>query len=90
MNAWLIAIAVYVIINIVVALVYVYDKAKAVANEWRVSERTLIILAAFGPFGAFLGMKGAHHKTNKPKFRIVKVFLGFHVIIIACLLVLFL
>ena len=51
-------------INVVTFLVYGIDKWKAKKGSWRISEATLLILAAIGgSIGALLGMKIWHHKT---------------------------
>ena len=50
---------------------------------YRISENTLIILAALGPFGALVGMFLFHHKTKKNKFKIcIPIFLIIHIVII--------
>lgn len=51
---------------------YGIDKRRAVHGRWRIPERVLI-LAAFlgGAAGALLGMLTFHHKTRKPKFRVL-------------------
>ncbi|MCQ2084891.1 MAG: DUF1294 domain-containing protein [archaeon] len=83
MNGWFTLFIILLVLNVVVALVYAYDKHKAVAGEWRIRERTLIILGLFGPFGAVIGMKLFHHKTQKPKFKLNYVFLFLHIAIVA-------
>ena len=53
-----------IVINVVTFLVYGIDKLKAKQGSWRISEATLLILAAIGgSIGALLGMKIWHHKT---------------------------
>ena len=53
-----------IVINVVTFLVYGIDKWKAKKGSWRISEATLLILAAIGgSIGALLGMKIWHHKT---------------------------
>jgi len=53
-----------IFINVVTFLVYGIDKWKAKQGSWRISEATLLILAAIGgSIGALLGMKIWHHKT---------------------------
>ncbi len=53
-----------IVINVVTFLVYGVDKLKAKQGSWRISEATLLILAAIGgSIGALLGMKVWHHKT---------------------------
>ncbi|MBQ9832798.1 MAG: DUF1294 domain-containing protein [Clostridia bacterium] len=47
------------------------DKWLAKAKKRRISERTLLLLAAFfGGVGAFLGMNLFRHKTKHLKFKI--------------------
>ena len=70
LSATHIAIAYLVIINVVTFFMYGIDKWKAKHTKWRVSEATLLILAAIGgSIGAWLGMKVWHHKTLHKKFR---------------------
>lgn len=47
------------------------DKYRAKHHHWRISERSLIIIALLGGAGGiWLGMHTAHHKTKKPLFYI--------------------
>lgn len=47
------------------------DKYKAKKGSYRISEKTLLLIAAFGgSIGSFLGMKVFHHKTLHKKFTI--------------------
>ena len=78
-------VAVYVLLNIVSFLMYVWDKHKAREDKWRTPEATLLLAALIGPFGAVAGMKLARHKTRKLKFKLVYVFLVIHVAVIAYL-----
>jgi len=51
---------------------YGWDKRKAQAEGWRVSEATLQWLAAFGGWpGAVFGQRVFRHKTQKLKFQIL-------------------
>lgn len=63
--------AYYVIaINVITLIVYGVDKIKARKARWRISEATLLLLAAIGgSIGAWAGMKLWHHKTRHLKFR---------------------
>lgn len=61
-------LAIYLVMNIIVFFMYGIDKAKAKGNKWRIPEKTLIISAVFGVFGALGGMSVFRHKTKKPKF----------------------
>ena len=59
-----------IVINVVTFLVYGIDKWKAKQGSWRISEATLLILAAIGgSIGALLGMKVWRHKTMHKKFK---------------------
>ena len=58
------------IINVVTFFVYGIDKYKAKRAKWRISEATLLLLAAIGgSIGAWFGMKVWHHKTMHKKFK---------------------
>lgn len=58
--------------NAVVFLAYGIDKWKAVHNQWRIKERTLLLLAfLMGGAGAFLGMLVFRHKTRQLKFTVL-------------------
>lgn len=81
MNTLLLII--YVLINVITFTLFVTDKHKARNGAWRISEKTLIIASLFGPWGGTIGMKVAHHKTRKPKFKLVYIFLMLHIILIA-------
>ena len=58
-----------IIINLITFLLYGIDKLKAKKGKWRISEATLLLLAAIGgSIGAWLGIKIWHHKTLHKKF----------------------
>ena len=62
---------VFAVWNLVVFLVYGIDKRRAKKEKWRISEKTLILMALFfGGTGALLGMGVFHHKTLHKKFQI--------------------
>ena len=82
-----IAIAVYAVLNIISMFMFFSDKRKAVKGKWRTTENALLFSAFLGPFGATLGMHLAHHKTNKPKFKLVYLFLILHIAVIVLLIV---
>ena len=75
-------------INILTFLVYGIDKWKARKGKWRISEATLLLLAAVGgSVGAWAGMSVWHHKTLHKKFRYgVPLILIIHVALIIFLL----
>ena len=82
-----IAIAVYAVLNVISMMMFFSDKRKAVKGKWRTTENALLLSAFLGPFGATLGMHLAHHKTNKPKFKLVYLFLVLHIAVIVVLIV---
>ena len=61
---------IYIIgINVISFLVYGLDKWKARNEKYRISEKTLLLLAAIGgSIGAYAGMQIFRHKTQKAKF----------------------
>jgi uncharacterized membrane protein YsdA (DUF1294 family) len=64
MIAWL-------VVNMLTACVYAYDKWQAKRGGGRVRERTLLGLAAVGgAVGALGAMRLVRHKTRKPAFRV--------------------
>lgn len=65
-------LAVYLIVmNVIAFIIYGADKAKARRGLWRVSERTLLTLAALGGAGgAWLAMHVFRHKTKHRKFTV--------------------
>lgn len=64
-------LTIYLLMNFIVFAMYGIDKAKAKLKGRRISEKTLIISAILGVFGAIGGMSVFHHKTRKPLFVIV-------------------
>ncbi len=65
------AVFVYLLsITVVTFFVYGIDKYKAKHGKWRISEATLLLLAALGgSIGAWCGMRAWHHKTLHKKFK---------------------
>lgn len=58
--------------NMAVAGLYIWDKYRAVQGEWRVSEKTLLISSLLcGGAGAYLAARLCHHKTKKWYFHLV-------------------
>lgn len=56
-------------VNVVTFFVYGVDKSKAKRGAYRISEKTLLTLAAIGgSIGAGAGMWFFRHKTKKAKF----------------------
>ena len=60
-----------ILINLIAVIVTVHDKAAAVNGNWRVKERTLLLLSALGGSPAMLlTMLLIRHKTRKAKFMV--------------------
>ena len=58
------------VINAATFIIYGIDKDKAKKVKWRISEATLLTMAAVGgSIGAWLGMKAWHHKTQHRKVK---------------------
>ncbi|MGN0231806.1 MAG: DUF1294 domain-containing protein [Muribaculaceae bacterium] len=80
------ALVVYIIaINVVSFIMFGIDKYKARRGQWRISEATLLGVAAIGgSIGAWMGMKTWHHKTLHSKFRYgVPTMLLVHIALVA-------
>lgn len=59
------------VINLITALICVYDKVMAIKQKRRISEKTLILLSLFGgSVGMYVAMQTVRHKTKKKKFSI--------------------
>ena len=86
-NERLLLFLILVFLNLGVFIVYGADKLKAERNKWRISERTLLLLAFFAPFGAIAGMLIFRHKTRKKLFTVlVPLFLAVHLFVIIMVL----
>ena len=85
MTRVLAVIAVYLLVNAVAFLVYYHDKRSARRSAWRTPEKTLLGIAFFGPLGAYAAMRLFRHKTQKPVFRLVPLFLCLHLVLAAAL-----
>lgn len=72
--------AVYVAANLAALALYGADKRRARLRLHRLRERTLLLAALAGPFGALAGMRAFRHKTRKPRFVLaVPLFAALHV-----------
>lgn len=76
-NLFYIFLIVEAVMSLAAFIFYGADKYKAKKGKWRISERTLLLLAFFfGAPGAYLGMQKFRHKTQHKQFTIpVPVFL---------------
>jgi uncharacterized membrane protein YsdA (DUF1294 family) len=63
------------ILNFISLIFFGVDKLKSVRGSWRIPELRLLLVALFGPFGAYAGMLLFRHKTRKAKFLLVPIFL---------------
>lgn len=67
-----------IIINVITFVIFGVDKYKAIRQEWRIRESTLLGLALIGgSIGGWIAMYIFHHKTKKVKF-----FVGIPVILV--------
>ena len=64
----------FAVVNFVALVFFGVDKLKSKRRSWRVPESRLLLVAFFGPFGAYAGMLVFRHKTRKVKFLLVPVF----------------
>jgi len=61
-----------------------FDKSQARKGDWRVRERTLLVLALLGGVGAWLAQHLLRHKTRKEPFRAwLSVAVGLHLVGVA-------
>ena len=59
------------LLNIITAIVFIYDKHAAKTHKYRISEKCLLLLSIFGAATTlYLLMFMINHKTRKPKFTI--------------------
>jgi uncharacterized membrane protein YsdA (DUF1294 family) len=71
-----------IIVNGAALIIFGVDKLQSKKRGWRIPESRLLLIAFFGPFGAYAGMLLFRHKTRKIKFLLVPIFLFIHVILI--------
>jgi uncharacterized membrane protein YsdA (DUF1294 family) len=70
------------IVNFVALAIFGIDKLNSKKEAWRIPESRLLLVAFFGPFGAYAGMLLFRHKTRKIKFLLVPLFLFIQVFLI--------
>jgi uncharacterized membrane protein YsdA (DUF1294 family) len=78
----------YLILNAIAFFLYVDDKRRAARKQWRIREKTLLLAALAGPFGAYLAMKIVRHKTQKRAFGWVPVYVGLHMVVLVAFILL--
>lgn len=71
------------IINALGLALMLADKYKAKKNLWRISEATLLGVAAVGgSIGILMGMHFARHKTKHPKFTLgIPIILAIQIVV---------
>lgn len=68
----LILVIALILLNIITFAIFGLDKWKARQGQWRIPEKTLLLLAAVGgSLGAWSGMMIWRHKTQHAKFKII-------------------
>ena len=73
------------IVNAFSLIIFGMDKLRSIRGGWRSPESRLMVVAFFGPFGAYASMLLFRHKTRTAKFLLVPIFL----LIQFCLIVYF-
>lgn len=77
-----IILLIYSFINLLSFSAYGIDKLKAIKNEWRIQENTLIFFSFLGPIGSLIGMFLFRHKIRKIKFiTLVPIFMLLHIML---------
>ena len=62
-------LAAFALINLITFMLSGFDKLRAEAGSWRISEGTLLTWALFGgSIGAYAGRAAFRHKTRKQPF----------------------
>ncbi|MHC1710175.1 MAG: DUF1294 domain-containing protein [Methanomassiliicoccales archaeon] len=79
--AFLALAGLYLLLNLAALVMFAYDKMMARKGDQRISERSLLLVALLGPFGALAGMRWFRHKTRKLKFKLVPLFAIAHVLL---------
>lgn len=65
---------IFLAVNILAFILYGIDKKRAKKNQWRISERTLLLVGfCGGAVGALAGMKIFRHKTRHWYFWAVNI-----------------
>lgn len=63
----------FLVMGMITFAAYGIDKRKAIKGQWRIPEKTLLLLDLAGGFlGGWIGMYVFRHKTKHPKFYIVQ------------------
>ena len=83
-NHFLIFFIYFLAINCITFLVFYVDKLKAKKNQYRIQEKTLLILSVLGgTIGALLSIQTFRHKTQHKKFTIgIPIILTLQIVIL--------
>ncbi|WP_297421555.1 DUF1294 domain-containing protein [Clostridium sp.] len=61
----------FLIINFIGFIIMLIDKQRAIHKEWRIPEKTLIVISILGgSIGMLTGMSTFRHKTKHKKFTV--------------------
>ncbi|MDG6223103.1 MAG: DUF1294 domain-containing protein [Candidatus Bathyarchaeota archaeon] len=63
-----------IFLNVISLITFGVDKLKSMSKRWRIPESHLLLVAFFGPFGAYVAMLLFRHKIRKIKFLLVPLF----------------
>ena len=74
-------------INLVTFAMFAWDKYSAIKGDWRIPEKTLLMLAlAGGTPGAIIAQQRLRHKTRKQPFRGQLILIaGLHAVLLVAL-----
>lgn len=77
-------VCLFLILNVWTFMVFGFDKLRAEAGTWRISESTLLTLAFVGgSAGAIAGRRFFRHKTRKQPFSSnLDIIVGLHVVLL--------
>jgi len=68
-SPWLVTLLYLLAINILTVLIFAFDKRRARRRQWRISERTLLLVCfAGGTLAAYWARQKFRHKTRKQPF----------------------
>ena len=76
-------------INLVTFAMFAWDKHSAIHGQWRIPEKTLLVLALVGGTpGAIAARQRLRHKTRKQPFRAQLILIaGLHVVLLVLLVI---
>ena len=73
-----------VCLNLVTFVIMFADKRRAIKHQWRIPEKTILLLSLIGgSLGSLCGMFVFRHKTKHLSFRILlPLFFIFHIVVV--------